>query len=167
MRKGRLGALTGSTSQEQNRAGGTGTRGPRYHWEMKRWSGRRRVGVWGCEMGQGELSGKMFPGKPREIHSLKIHSCRERRGRAGRQPRGEQQPCQFQEAVLGQRSPGLLFFFLKPRLFLVLNCNNASDFGFLESYISVRHLCTGPCVFHSGPLLTPTPPVFLEFVTLI
>ena len=66
----------------------------------------------------------------------------------------------------GPEKPWVVFF-LKPRLVLVLNCNNASDFGFFESYISVRHLCTGPSVSHSGPLLTPTPPVFLEFVTLI
>ena len=167
MRKGRRGALTGSTSQEQNRAGGTGTRGPRYHWEMKRWSRRGRTGVWGCEMGQEELSGKMFPGKPGEIHSLKIHSCRERRGRGWRHPRGSSNHVSFRKLFWAREALGCCFFFLKPRLFLVLNCNNASDFGFLERYISVCHLCTGPCVSHSGPLLTPTPPVFLEFVTLI
>ena len=43
---------------------------------------------------------------------------------------------------------GYLKVFIRPSSppFLVLSCNNASDFGFLKSCISVHHLCLGPCV---------------------
>ena len=62
-------------------------------------------------MGQGELSGKMFPGKPREIHSLKIHSCREWRGRVGRQPRGSSNYVSFRKLFWAREALGCCFFF--------------------------------------------------------
>lgn len=53
---------------------------------------------------------------------------------------------------------GYLKVFIRPSSppFLVLSCNNASDFGFLESCISVHRLCTGPVfttLAHSSLLL--------------
>lgn len=71
-------------------------------------------------MGQGELSGKAHSKQdvPRETWrntQLKNTQLQRAEGQGGVPAKPEQQPCQFQEAVLGQRSPGLcvVFFFSK------------------------------------------------------